>query len=123
MVTIALRPSVADQLKTEAEQHQTSLDALVNDWLEDQLWRQRHDKIHQEAKHFQVRHAELLAQYTGRYIAMRDGVVLDHDVDLAALHARIRTRYGDAPILIAPVSSEPIQTFRVRGTRQRRRQA
>ncbi len=123
MVTIALRPGVADQLKAEAEQHQTSLDVLVNDWLEDQLWRQRHDKIHQEAERFQARHAELLTQYAGRYIAMRDGAVLDHDADLAALHARIRTRYGDAPILIAPVSSEPIQTFGVKGTRQHRRKS
>jgi hypothetical protein len=65
----------------------------------------------------------LMAQYAGRYIAMRDGAVLDHDTDLTALHARVRAQYGDAPILIAPVTPEPIQTFQVMGTRQRRRQA
>ena len=118
MVTVALQPNVADQLQSEAEQRQTSLEALVNDWLETQLWRQRHDKIHQEAERFRAKHAELAAQYAGQYIAMRDGIVLDHDADLTALHSRIRAQYQDAPILIAPVTATPIQTFKVIGTRR-----
>lgn len=121
MVTVALQPNVADQLQSEAEQRQTSLEALVNDWLEAQLWRQRHDKIHQEAGRFRAKHAELLAQYAGCYVAMRDGVVLDHDADLTALHSRIRARYQDAPILIAPVTPEPVQTFKVMGARRHAR--
>jgi len=122
LVTIALRPSVANQIKAEAEQRQTSLETLVNDWLEEQLWRERREQIHREGERFQAKHAELLAQYAGHYVAMHDGAVLDHDIDIQRLHARVRAQYGDAPILIAPVTPEPIQTFHVRGTRQRRRQ-
>jgi len=118
MVTVALQPNVAEQLQSEAEQRQTSVEALVNDWLEAQLWRQRHDKIHQEAELFQAKHAELLTQYAGRYVAMRDGVVLDHDADLTVLHNRIRARYQDAPILIALVAPKPVQTFKVMGARR-----
>jgi hypothetical protein len=120
MLTVALRPNVADQLKAEAEQRQTSLEALVNDWLENQLWQARRSAIHQEAERFRAQHAELLARYAGRYVAMRDGVVIDHDADLQTLYARIRAQYGDAPILIAPVTAEPVQTFKVLGARRRR---
>jgi hypothetical protein len=123
MTVVALRPSLLDQLRTEAERLRTSVDALVNDWLEDQLWRERHKKIYEEAERFRAKHAELLAQYAGRYVAMRDGAVIDHDPDLLALNRRIRERYGDEPILITPVIPEPIQTFKVLGARRRRRQS
>ena len=122
MLTITLRPEVADQLKFEAERRRTSLEALANSWLEDQLWRERRKKIYEEADLFRARHAELLARYAGRYIAMHDGVVIDDDADLLTLHNRIRTQYGDEAILIAPVTPEPVQTLKVLGARRRRRQ-
>ena len=120
MTTIPLRSNVADRLKVEAERRRISVEALANDWLEDQLWREKHKKIQEEAERFRAKHTELYAQYAGRYIAMRDGGVLDHDADLVALHDRIRARYGDEPVLIAPVTAEPTQTFKVVGSRQRK---
>jgi len=32
-----------------------------------------------------------------------------------ALHGRIRAQYGDDPVLITPVTTEPVQTLKVRG--------
>jgi hypothetical protein len=118
MTTIALRPDLEQQLKPEAERRQTSVENLANDWLENQLWQEWHRVIEEESSRFQEKHAELLTQYAGEYVAMRSGSVIDHDVDLPTLHQRIRAEYGDEPILMAPVSALPIQKFKVRSPRR-----
>jgi hypothetical protein len=120
MVTVSLYPQVADQLQSEAERRQTSLEDLVNNWLEDQLWQERRKRIQEEAARFRAKHTELLNQYAGRYIAMRNGIVIDDDEDLLTLHNRIRARYGDEAILITPVRPEPVQTFKVLSSRKRK---
>ena len=52
-------------------------------------------------------------------VAWKPGTtVLDQDTDLLALHSRIRAKFGDEPILITPVTANPIQTIQVRGTRR-----
>ena len=119
MTTIALRPELEQQLKPEAERRHTSIDQLANDWLENQLWQEWHQTIEAESVRFREKHAELLARYAGEYVAMREGIVIDHDPDLAALHLRIRTQYGNEPILMAPVSTEPVQKFKMRSPRLR----
>jgi hypothetical protein len=91
--------------------------------LENVLREQRVKKIQEEAKRFQARHAELYTQYAGQYIALQEGVVLDHDVDLLILYDRIQACYGDEPILITPVTAEPMQTFRVLSPRRQRVQS
>ena len=100
-------------------EQETSLETLVNDLLESYLWQLKREQIQMEAQRFHEQHADLLARYAGRYIAMRDGQVLDDDEDFHALHQRIRAQYGEQPILIAPVTDEPIQTLNVLGARQR----
>ncbi len=122
MTTIALRPELIGKLNKEAERRRTSLEELVNNWLEDQLWQEWHRKIAEESGRFQEKHGELFTQYAGQHIAMRDGVVLDQDSDLLALHRRIRARYGDEPILMALVTPKPIQTFKMRSPRRIRKQ-
>lgn len=120
-VLIDLRETVAQQLQSEAARQETSLEALVNNLLESYLWQLKREQIQTESQRFQEQHAALLARYAGRYIAMRDGQVVDDDEDFHALHQRIRAQYGEQPILIAPVTDEPMQTLNVLGTRQRRK--
>ncbi len=120
METIALRPNLADQLKNEAMRRQISVESLANDWLEEQLWDAKRRKIEEEAERFQAQHSELLSRYSGQHVAMRDGIVIDHDLDLVALHNRVRAKSGEEPILIAPVTPEPVQKINVLGTRTRR---
>jgi hypothetical protein len=117
--TIDLQEAIANQLQSEAARQQTSIDTLVNDLLETYLWELKREHIQAEAKRFREQHTKLLARYAGRYIAMQDGKVLDDDEDFHALHQRIRARYGEQPILIAPVTPDPVQTINILGTRQR----
>lgn len=119
MITVPLRSNLADQLQNEATRRHTSVEALANDWLEEQLWQAKRKKIDEEAERFRAQHAQLLARYDGQFVAMRDGEVIDHDSDLVTLHQRVRAQYGDEPILISPVTSEPMQTIKVLGARRR----
>ena len=118
MTTVLLAPTIADQMASEAKQREQSIDTLVNDWLEEYLWRERQRKIHLEAARFQAQHAALLAQYGSGYLAMYNGQVVDTDQELEPLHRRIRMTYGDEPVLITPLTVEPTQTFRVLGARR-----
>ncbi|MBI4674762.1 MAG: hypothetical protein HY741_24215 [Chloroflexi bacterium] len=123
MIVLELHPELVAELKSEAARRETTLDMLVNDWLREQLWREKHKKIQEEAERFRAQHAELVPRYRGRYIAMREGQVIDDDADLVTLHQRIRAQYGNAPILMTPVTTDPIQTFRVLGARRHKAQA
>ena len=122
MLSIELRPELAQEIQTEAERRDTSVDELVNQWLAEQLWRAKQKKIQEEAERFRAQHAQLLFKYRGRYIAMREGRVVDNDADLSKLHTRIRARYGNEAILMTPVNDEPIQTINVLGARRPKKQ-
>lgn len=113
MTVVELRPKLEVLLHTEAERRQTNVEALVNDWLEEHLWEERRRKIQDESQRFQAMHRELFQKYAGKYVAMCDGEVLDSDVDIVVLYDRIHSKYGDDPILISPVTDDPIQTFQV----------
>lgn len=113
MNTIELRPELADKLNVEALRRETSLETLVNELLEESLWRARLEKIHQEAQRFQERHAELYALYAGQYVAMKSGDIIDRDTEIVPLYHRIRSKYGDEPILITPVTKDSVPSYRV----------
>ena len=46
---------------------------------------------------------ENLAPYHGRFVAARDGQILDSDIDFIALDDRILERFGDVPIYITKI--------------------
>ncbi len=45
----------------------------------------------------------LLAPYRGRFVASRDGQIVDSDIDLAAVTNRFFSQYGDVPVYIGRV--------------------
>ncbi|HLF27997.1 MAG TPA: DUF5678 domain-containing protein [Anaerolineae bacterium] len=117
MTAVNLRPKLAEQLRPEAERRQKSIEELVNDWLEDDLWEQRNKKIHEEAERYYARHAQLRAQYADKVIAMRDGEVVDSGDELLEVYQRVRERFGDEPVLITRVGVEPVETYTIRSPR------
>jgi hypothetical protein len=77
-------------------------------------WDRQAEQIDQEQRIYERRHSELLAQYRGRYIAMRHGDVVDVDSDMTDLSSRIRARFGNEPVLMKLVQSDPRQTYTIR---------
>jgi hypothetical protein len=63
---------------------------------------------------FRQMHADLLRQYSGEYVAILQGKVIDHDQDLPALLQRRRHNYPGLTVLIRQVlpESERILHFR-----------
>ena len=66
-------------------------------------WELDRRKISEESQIYQQRHTELKAQYLGQYIAMCDGQVVDHDMDVTILRQRVRQRFGRKPVMITLV--------------------
>ncbi len=77
-------------------------------------------KIREESEAFILQHTELLQQYEGQIVAIHDGKVVDHDADKRTLFHRVRTRWGDTPILIREVTSAPIREIMIRSPRLER---
>ncbi len=77
-------------------------------------WDRQAEQIDREQRIYERRHSELLAQYRGRYIAMRHGDVVDVDSDMTDLSSRIRKRFGNESVLIKLVQSDPRQTYTIR---------
>lgn len=59
----------------------------------------------QEAQH-QLAPKEDLTQYAGQWVALRDGYVVAHDLDPAALRARDEVHEGDAIIPVADAGDD-----------------
>lgn len=118
MSTVVLQPQLAEHLSQVAEQDATTLEELVNAAVREYVDVMTRRKIHAESKVFRARHAELLQQYLGEYVAMHEGNVVDHDKDLSALHQRIRRRYGrHTPVLLRQVTEQAELEFTFRSPR------
>lgn len=76
-------------------------------------WEQQADKIAQEQKAYEAQHGTLYQKFAGKFIAIHEGKVVDHDADRVALSRRIRTMYGKQPILITPVLAKPQRIVRL----------
>lgn len=113
MAEIVLRPDLAKKLSQEAERRQTSVEALVNDWLEEHWWKEQHTKIREESKRYQAQHPELRAKYADKVVAMLNGEVVEVGDDLGEVYRRVRGRLGDEAVLITRVGEKPVETFTI----------
>ena len=109
----ALVQQVTQMARTQKRQPEDLVATAVRDYLE----AQEEEAIHGETEAFWQQHEDLLARFPDQYVAMRQGQVVDHDHDVSHLEARVRTRFGLLPVLIAPVKPTPLREIRWRGGR------
>ena len=117
MSEVMLSDTVTAQLQHKALKISKTPEELAERAVREFLRTATRQAIHQEVQMFRARHAELLQEYTGRYIAMVQGQVVDNDEDQLALWARIDDRYPHTPVLITPVVAEAEETYTVRSPR------
>ncbi|MEI2690194.1 MAG: DUF5678 domain-containing protein [Anaerolineae bacterium] len=77
-------------------------------------WEDQIQRISLEQRAYEYQHQAILKRYRGRYIAMRQGQIVDDDTDKTALSRRIRQQYGNESVLIKLVQSEPMETYHIR---------
>ncbi len=104
---------VLTELKPIAEQEHKDLEDLVNEVLQRYIWQARERKIDREMEAYRAMHVELKQKFLGRYVAIHDGQVVDHDSDRRALSKRVRREYGNTAVLITPVEDTPEREFLV----------
>ena len=104
---LSLQPDLQMELVQVAEVVDVDVPMLLDQAVRDYLDRLAEQKIIAESKAFQTMHAKLLQRYRGKYIAVHNGKVVDHDVNLCALNRRIRARYGRIAVLLQQVTEYP----------------
>lgn len=120
MLTVTLKPTIAEKAKRFIERSHESLDMLVDKALSAYLDEADREKIRAERRVFDAQREELLAKYRGEYIAVHEGKVMDHDPHLGTLHRRVFARLGDTAVLLKKVTDEPDRELVFRSPRLER---
>jgi hypothetical protein len=105
MTTIQLVPDLAEQIESLVGVDEASAQTFIENAVRAYIARLHRDKIREENKAFMAQYETLLATYLGRYVAMHQGKVIDHDADLRALHLRVYQRIGRKPALLKKVTN------------------
>jgi len=66
----------------------------------------RQPLMEQEVAAFEALHPKLVKQYLGKYVAIYQGQVVDHDPDEDSLIDRIEATFPDEVVLIRPVQEQ-----------------
>ncbi|MFZ2358830.1 MAG: hypothetical protein WA040_05765 [Anaerolineae bacterium] len=117
MVVELKEPLLVQQITQLARTQERPPEDVVETAVRSYLESLEEHAIHRETEAFWKQHDQLLVLYPNQYVALRNGVVVDHDSDVSCLERRVRDRYGMAPVLIAPVTSVGRRGFRWRGGR------
>ncbi|MCP4167018.1 MAG: hypothetical protein GY759_14175 [Chloroflexi bacterium] len=120
MPTVTIEPELYQRVETAASERKTSVDEVLADAARDYLWELDRQKISQESQAYCQMHADLVECFLGKYVAVHDGTVVDHDSDMQTLYKRIRQRYGRTPVMMTLVVEEPIQVLTRKGFRLER---
>ena len=73
--------------------------------------------VDREEAAFRRLHPELRQQYAGQYVAIYDGELVDHDADQVALFLRMRQRFPNQFVWIAPVRQTAEEIYQMRSPR------
>ena len=120
MISITLKPELAEQIEHLAGKEQTSAEALVEKAIRAYIVQTSREKIRRETEAFNEQLESFLVMYPGRYVAIHNGQVIDHDPDLRTLHLRVFDRLGHTPVLLKQVTTEPERELVFRSPRLER---
>ena len=101
---VLLDMSVWEQVVNQLQQDEAELKSGSNSF---------ESEMAREEAAYLAMHAELLAHYAGKYVAIHQGQLIDHDEDGAALYLRVRKQYPDEFVLITPVQPEDREIYQV----------
>jgi hypothetical protein len=104
MTTIQLVPNLAEQIENLVGIDEASAQAFIENAVRTYIARLHRDKFRKENEAFMTQHEARQAAYPGRYVAMHQDKVIDHDADLRTLHLWVYQRVGHTPILLKKVT-------------------
>jgi hypothetical protein len=101
------RPGLIERIRDVARETNRDTTQVVETAVQAYLDQLDREKLHEEVEAFWAMKTELVAHYSGEYVAVHQGQVVDHDPDVVRLEQRVAERWGESAILIAPVTDEP----------------
>lgn len=107
MAVITLRADLHEELKINADLESRNLNEVVNEAVEQYLRERQRRKIEDEISAYEGLHGELQQKYQGKWVAIHNQQLVDHDKDGTKLYKRIRAKYGPISVLIRQVSEFP----------------
>ncbi len=117
-MTLTIPQQLYERVQRIAQRQQRNVDEIAREALEQVVshWEvpSVNQKKEREKEAFRQLHAALLEKYAGEYVAIHGGKLVDHDVDRAALFARIEQKYPDQFVLLRPVRQNPEIVYRHR---------
>lgn len=114
MEAILIKPELRELLLKDAEQEQRSVSDIVNEAVEHYLHDRQTLKLDQEIAAFERLHPDLVKTHLGKWVAVFDQQLVDHDQERQALYQRVRAKYGRATILIRRVLEQPVEELWIR---------
>ncbi len=104
MGVVAIRDKrLLTALKQIAEREDISVEEVARVAVYRYVRQVEREKIHAETEAFWAMYPQLLDRYSGQYVAVHEGKVVDTGPDLGALYQRVRECYGDTPVLLTQV--------------------
>jgi hypothetical protein len=117
MTVLSITDETAAGLSQVADSLGISAEELADRAIRRYLREEADKKIVREEEAYRQQHAQLLAQYAGRFIAVHEGQVVDADDDELVLYGRIRERFSMMGVLIKRVTAEVEETWTMRSPR------
>jgi hypothetical protein len=105
MTAIILRPELQESLESDAAREARTVNDLVNEAVARYVRERQRAKIQRETAAYEAMFDQLARDYSGQWVAVHDGQVIDHDPDISTLYARTRARYGRTSVLIRQVGA------------------
>jgi len=75
---------------------------------------ERRPIMEQNIAAYQAMHDELVQKYLGKYVAICDGLLVDHDTESVTLLQRVRVNYPQQVVLRRRVEQVPERELRIR---------
>jgi hypothetical protein len=112
MNAVMLDPDLWKQLSVEAERRHTDIETLIQDWLKENLQKQRDQKFEEEWERYLALYPQLREEYPDKIIALLDGLVIDSGDELFEVYQRVQAKYPDESFVVTRVGAEPMETYR-----------
>lgn len=114
---IELTPELAAKVRRFAQEEGETVADFVNEAVREHLALLDDQKLSKEIRAFERLHPQLAEQYLGKFVALHNERVVDSDEAFEALFLRIQARFGDTPVLIRQVTSNPVLELRASSPR------
>jgi hypothetical protein len=111
---IVLRPDLREILERSAKRESRTLNDIVNEAVGLYVHRLQQEKIDREAEAYQGMYDTLRCRFPGRWVAIHNQELVDHDSDSQALYQRVRKRFGRTSVLIRQVTERPVDEIWMR---------